>query len=281
MNDYRDIIYQNGHMNAVKPTFFMYNGQRYNAAYLNGNIVFGIEHIIPPEPPTTTPFYIESLGGSHTITFLQHALMTTPNIEWSRDLYHWVGSGYGAKLLLEGWERIYFRCDIANFSKNAGVFYIEITPYSSFNTVKIGGNILSLVYGEQFVGKTTFKENGAYQFAELFVNNTAIVDASELSLHMTSLTEHCYQSMFYGCTNLIKGPTLPATTLAANSYRQMFFNCNNLNNIKCLATNLSANDCLTNWMYGVSNTGTFYKKSGVTWPTGINGIPTGWTVVDV
>jgi hypothetical protein len=47
-----------------------------------------------------------------------------------------------------------------------------------------------------------------------------------------------------------------------------------------LATDISASNCLDNWVSGVASSGNFYKKSGVTIPSGVSGIPSGWTVVD-
>ena len=48
-----------------------------------------------------------------------------------------------------------------------------------------------------------------------------------------------------------------------------------------LATDISATGCLTDWVSGVSSTGTFTKAASMTaLPTGNSGIPSGWTVVD-
>ena len=63
----------------------------------------------------------------------------------------------------------------------------------------------------------------------------------------------------------------------------MFYNCTNLNYIKMLATDISAEDCLDSWVYGVSATGTFVKNPALSVDTigrGGSGIPKGWTVVD-
>ena len=48
-----------------------------------------------------------------------------------------------------------------------------------------------------------------------------------------------------------------------------------------LATDISASNCLTDWVYNVASSGTFYKAAGVTIPTGVSGIPSGWTVIEV
>jgi hypothetical protein len=49
-----------------------------------------------------------------------------------------------------------------------------------------------------------------------------------------------------------------------------------------LATNISALNCLSNWVKGVATNGTFTKSPSMTsLPNGDSGIPEGWTVIDV
>ena len=99
------------------------------------------------------------------------------------------------------------------------------------------------------------------------------------ALPATTLANSCYRNMFEGCRSLTTAPALPATTLANYCYQYMFYNCNKLNYIKMLATNISASNCLNNWVNGVSSTGTFVKDTAITsLPTGDSGIPSGWTV---
>ena len=229
-------------------------------------------------------------------------------------------------------------------------------------TVKVYGNIMSLVDEEGYASATTLTSN--LSFACLFMlsettPNDKLTDASGLLLPATGLTtqcyagmfgyctnltaapalpaetlaEKCYQSMFQGCTSLTAAPALPATTLASNCYRQMFQGCTSLTSVPaklpaktlkdycykqmfqgctslttspelpatklkdycyqemfkdcsslsavtCLATNKSATLCTNNWLSGVAATGTFTRAMGVTWSTGTDGIPSGWTVVD-
>jgi hypothetical protein len=100
-------------------------------------------------------------------------------------------------------------------------------------------------------------------------------------LPATTLADYCYYSMFSECRSLTTAPELPATTLADYCYYSMFYNCIKLNHIKCLATNISANNCTNYWVYRVLSTGTFVKHPNMTsWSTGESGIPSGWTVVD-
>lgn len=98
-------------------------------------------------------------------------------------------------------------------------------------------------------------------------------------LPATTLVEGCYSRMFYGCTALTRAPVLPAPTLVESCYYCMFYGCTSLNYVECLATSIGAGGTYQ-WLDGVSSTGTFTKAAGVTWQTGISGIPEGWTVVE-
>ena len=116
-----------------------------------------------------------------------------------------------------------------------------------------------------------------YCYDSMFQGCTSITSAPELPA--TKLANYCYNSMFYGCTNLVNAPVLPAKTLKSGCYRYMFYGCRSLNYIKCLATDISASNCLSNWVNGVASSGTFVKDANMTsWTTGTSGIPTGWTV---
>ena len=116
-------------------------------------------------------------------------------------------------------------------------------------------------------------------YAGMFYGCFSLTTAPELPA--TTLAKNCYGNMFYGCSSLTTAPELPATTLAEGSYQYMFCNCTTLNTITMLATNISATDCLTKWVSYVSNTGTFTKAKEMTsLPSGSNGIPSGWNVVD-
>ena len=237
------------------------------------------------------------------------------------------------------------RDGIGNFTNGTAAFDVE-------------GNVMSLLFGDDFFGKTSLNgRNNA--FMGLFSGNTNIISAENLSLPATTLAEFCYYNMFSGCTSLTTTPKLPATTLAHGCYSNMFCNCTSLvkspelhattlvtscyagmfsyctslttvselpattmvqgcysgmfrgctsltsapklpaeklaivsysnmfqgctslNSITCLATNISATGCTSEWVSNVPSKGIFTKNASMTsWNRGVNGIPTGWTVVD-
>jgi hypothetical protein len=101
-------------------------------------------------------------------------------------------------------------------------------------------------------------------------------------LPATTLTNYCYSGMFSDCTSLTTAPELPATTLASGCYNNMFYGCSNLNYIKAMFTTRPGDVYTDSWVYNVASSGTFVKNSAASWTkTGVNGVPTGWTVQTV
>ena len=113
----------------------------------------------------------------------------------------------------------------------------------------------------------------------MFAGCTSLTEAPDLPA--TTLAQDCYNSMFDSCTSLVNAPELPAEILYSGCYSYMFYGCTKLKYIKCLATDISATNCTQGWVDGVAATGTFVKSLNMSgWSTGINGIPTGWTVLN-
>ncbi len=194
-------------------------------------------------------------------------------------------------------QKICFKASGLTVSTTYGIGTFSAT--ADFNA---SGNIMSMQDGDNFGGSLTI--NNTYQFRRLFYENAHLIRADGLALPATTLKTSCYREMFASCSALITAPpVLPATTLASSCYYYMFYVCPSLvtapvlpaptlvdscyyamfydtkvNYVKCLATSIGAYNCLYVWLYSVPSSGTFVKASGVSWPTGYNGIPSGWTV---
>ena len=134
--------------------------------------------------------------------------------------------------------------------------------------------IRTIVFHRCIVNTTLPEES--YIFYNLFNGNASLTDASGLLLPATTLQPYCYASMFYNCTALTAGPTLPATTLAYCCYEHMFYRCSSLTSLTCLATDISASDCIRNWLDDVEAEGTLYVDPTMT--TASWGIPSLWNV---
>ena len=115
-------------------------------------------------------------------------------------------------------------------------------------------------------------------YEHMFWECTSLTEASVMSA--TTVDDYCCHNMFYGCTSLVKAPELLATTLTQYCYNGMFWGCSKLNYLKCLATDVSADNCLGGWLDGVSATGTLVVASGTTWAVAGTNYPSGWTVTE-
>ena len=159
-----------------------------------------------------------------------------------------------------------------------GAKYINIRP--SMKT-EIFGNVTSLLKGkDNLESATTIEANnafyGLFAAADKLVNN----DERLLVLPATTLTEGCYQDMFNGCKGIEKAPELPAPKLEKNCYQEMFYDCAKLNHVKCLATDISAENCTKDWLgkAGTEATGEKVLETLVPMtPNSDDGVPTSWT----
>ena len=119
---------------------------------------------------------------------------------------------------------------------NDDVFYLR--------GLKVYGNIMSLVYGDDFIGKTTMLD---FSLENVFYGGN-IIDAGNLILPATTLTHWGYSDMFKNCTSLTTAPVLPATTLHYNCYEGMFEGCTSLTQAPQLPATKLSEHCY-NWMF--------------------------------
>ena len=294
------------------------------------------EPVVEPEY-----FYIESLTDGNTVTLntsltdTSHSQYLTPTVQFSTNKQNWTTvtfdwSTTGDKnidisTVLNTGDKMYFRNDTGKFNYvNSGSSYSTI-KFSTTKNANAGGDIRTLANYRDV--ETSSMTKG--MFSNLFNGNTYIVDASNLRLPFTTLTDFCYYRLFYGCTSLTTAPALPAKTLTTNCYQQLFYgctslttapalpattlanycyyqlfygcsklttapalpattlldscyngifkNCSSLNTVKISAKNISATNCLTEWLYGCAKTGTVYNLGKVNIPYFTDsGIRRGW-----
>lgn len=234
--------------------------------YLGGDLVW--ESTPPgPAPHDYSQDYL-TIEANEAGTFY----VRDENFDFSKNEGSWTsGIGNTAMTLAQG-DKVRFRA--ANNYSMRGMF--------SGNTMsfQVYGNIESMEYGDNFSGQTSIHVSSA--FSQYFLSSTGLTSAENLVLPATALTSYCYNSMFEGCTSLTQSPVLPDAHGASYCYGQMFSGCTSLSSITCLVTWYPVIGWyFTNWVASVSPTGTFYKHPDMNdWPTGNNGIPSGWTVQD-
>ena len=125
---------------------------------------------------------------------------------------------------------------------------LGIGMFSSTSNFNTEGNVMSLLYGDNFIGQTDLTSKN-YAFAALFANCSKLINAKNLSLPATTLASNCYRNMFYGCTSLTTAPNLLATTLVTYCYAAMFGNCTSLTTAPNLPATTLANNCYNQMFY--------------------------------
>lgn len=267
-----------------------------------------------PTPPTPsgdtsayTDMYLTTLALDSGIIRFEVQTGQTFMLQYRKNKSEWVSASQGVI------ENNVVVGDIIEYKSLKGSTYGHFSSNCKFIAY---GNAMSLLYGDDFSGKTTFQST-TYTLNGLFIDCSGLTSVKHLVLPATALTQNAYDQMFRGCTNLIDSPELPATKIAnwcykgmfsgctsltnapvlydvdfgpegsaspQGAFEDMFKGCSSLNNIKCYISNKTTypdNEFIFGfWVNGVSPTGTFTKAEGVNWETGISGIPNNWTVIE-
>lgn len=250
--------------------------------------------------PYSEYFYVEPLETG-SIYIMSNGFTQDPKVEYSTDKINWTEA---QTYVVNTLDRVYIRRKKDSWHHTSQAIGDNLNLPMKCN---VGGNILSLIYGDEFNGQKVFPEGSSYNFDGLFraddqVGNK-IVDASKLILP-TNVTEACFLSMFEYCSELISAPELPASTLAPYCYYFTFYGCSSLKYIKVGFTawpdmsSSSASDY--NATFGwtqltVNTTGTFVCPSSLPQNFNASGnnslgsnisgytnaIPSGWTVEEI
>ena len=118
-----------------------------------------------------------------------------------------------------------------------------------------------------------------FQYSFLFRECASLINTPDLS-HINAFTKSGLGGMFSVCPSLTSVDNLPVVTSsygADAAFTLMFSGSTNLTYVRNISTYTSG---FTNWLQGVSATGTFVKDANATWSSGASGIPSGWTVIN-
>lgn len=127
-------------------------------------------------------------------------------------------------------------------------------------------------------------------YKDMFQGCSGLTTLADDFLPATTLAVECYEAMFSGCSGLTHAPILRAPTLEEECYDTMFGDCRKLSEVTCLATNISALNCLAYWLSyagsNVSGTKTLYvdpsmMSVGTDGDTGQWYLSDGWTLAAV
>ena len=212
-------------------------------------------------------FTIESLEDNNTITLSIPSDITyneLNTVSYSIDKTNWttlqINYTYQTiSVTLDFGDKVYFKGIGYQYGKHwydedeeeDEYAHCSISASGNFN---VYGNIMSLLYGDNFVNQTAYGRN--YTFYGLFLNNTYLISAENLRMPATTLKASCYLLMFSGCTSLTTAPMLPATSLDYSwyqCYQYMFNGCTSLITAPELPASTLAYSCYDHMFSGCSS----------------------------
>ena len=201
---------------------------------------------------STKPLTFNILSAG-TINWTASNTGVTRTIEYKLNSNEWtsITSNTGSSaptITVNSGDKIQFR------GNNTQYYSSSLNTLNSFSgsaSFEAEGNIMSLIYRDDFKNKLTISRN--YAFLGLFIDCTNLVSAENLILPATTLANYCYESMFEGCTSLTTASALPATTLANNCYYRMFYNCTSLTTAPVLPATDLAERCYSGMFEGCTS----------------------------
>lgn len=172
------------------------------------------------------------------------------------------------------------RCCMSMFN---GCRSLRYTPVISTSAVS------EYCFSRMFQGCSSLQEYSTFMIASnlapncyeyMFAGCTSLTSAP--SIYAIKMKNQCCRYMFSGCTSLTEGAKISTSAesdLATECFAYMFYGCSSLNYINFNVRDMSTNSYITNWVHGVSATGTFKKNAYATWDyVGDSGVPNGWTI---
>ena len=201
----------------------------------------------------TTEYLTFNILSAGTINWTASSTDITKAIDYKLNDGGWTSvtsnTGSSAPFIeVNSGDKLQFRGNNAQYATNYSIYNSFSGSTAEF---EVEGNIMSLIYGDNFKNNLTI--SSTYSLASLFRNCAKLVSAENLVLPATTLTNSCYQSMFGGCTSLITAPALPATTLANNCYNGMFSNCTSLKTSPALPATKLVDSCYSAMFYNCTS----------------------------
>ena len=186
--------------------------------------------------------YLTLVAETDDVTFYYSTTSSSNVLQYSLDsgtTWNNLTNGNSTTAIDSG-DKVMFKASGLTVDSERGIG--KIIPSAS---ASIEGNIMSLIYGDNFSGQTTIQNN--YQFRKLFSGDTTITSAENMVMPATTVTKQCYSQMFQGCSNLTKTPkTIGSSTMTWNGdfcWSDMFNSCTSLTTVPSgllPATNLSS-----------------------------------------
>ena len=199
-------------------------------------------------------------------------------LQYSTDKINWFSLGANEVLAVTNGENVYFKGNMIPGQAYDSQYH-GIGRFNSISNVNVSGNIMSLLFGDKFIGQYSLLADAPLEnnlkyagaFNSLFAYDTIsdnplsrtiyIINAHNLILPATQLVRYCYAWMFNRCTSLVTSPSLPATSLRESTgsindngcYYWMFAGCTSLTTAPALPATTLTDYCYTNMFNGCTS----------------------------
>ena len=194
-----------------------------------------------------TPLTFEAITAGAQVSFRLPSNTEAGSVQYSLNGGDWTAYTSESPITLaNAGDKVQFRGKNSTYYVNTSTY--DYGQFSVTADCYLYGNIMSLVT-DYTTGEFAFVSNvtltGDQTFFRLFENVSTIksLDPKPLVLPATTLTQSCYNEMFYGCTGLEAAPALPATSLAVHCYEEMFYGCTSLEAAPTLPATSLAGSC--------------------------------------
>lgn len=214
--------------------------------------------------------YLTFVAQTNDVSFSYSTVTSGNKLKYSLDggsTWSDLSNGQSTSSINNG-EKIMFKASGLTVNTERGIG--QIIPSAS---ASVEGNVMSLIYGDNFTGQTTIPNN--YQLRKLFSGDTNLTSAENLVIPATSVKQQCYSQMFANCTSLSATPKtigssamtwsgsycfsnmfsyctslttvpsglLPALNLGTQCYWYMFEGCSGLTTAPDLLATTTASQC--------------------------------------
>lgn len=210
-----------GDTNAEADTFYFETYLTNNGKYVARVIqTTSASDPVPPTPSSTDALTFEAKEAGAVVTFTKGTSVAN-QIEYSTD-GGTTWATYSAPITLTNvGDKVSFRGNNPAYGVVAGA---DNSRFSCSKDCYVYGNIMSLINPTGFATATVL--TAPHTFKRMFGDSHIYSHPTrKLELPATTLTPHCYDSMFESCDKLTVAPDLPATTLASYCYNRMFSTC--------------------------------------------------------
>lgn len=225
-----------------------------------------------PTPPAPVPYdeqYLttESLEDGNTISFTMGTGMTTAittavtsvsvstddGVTWTS--MQNIGAGASLSVTLDTGEKAIWKGEAIGYSIATGA--TKSTSFSSTGLYKVYGNILSLLYDDDFINQNNPTLPDFNCFTNLFYGSRDLMDALNLFMKFTlfTTTKRPIGYLFRGCINLITAPELGNIDFvgAPYAFRDMFHDCTSLTTAPALTATTLSQGCYSAMFQGCTS----------------------------